>query len=306
MKGATGVHDIVEPPLVDAPGSTFDSIASDRITIGAVKRCLIAMAGMPSWYMTAHSRGNGVWLFVRQIAMALSVEMTGRSTTYVGQSFGGRDHTTVIHARRRVAEITSVDAAALAFVEAARAAVRAGSFVPYTLPILSAQVDKTPTVEATYFSGRVGIGGTNLVVDGVVTHMMTRHAKIVGALLSARDRPIRYDDLCDSAALSGQRPLGECISRIRRRLEQSNVPLTIHTIAGVGYAMTCTGDAPVSDEPVAAVRPRLYGAKVDLVDPRIARLRREGWSVKSIARHLEMDAAAVARQLRIEWAGVAA
>lgn len=36
----------------------------------------------------------------RQAAMAVAVEMTGRSTTAVGGAFGGRDHTTVIHAAK--------------------------------------------------------------------------------------------------------------------------------------------------------------------------------------------------------------
>ncbi|MGH2341095.1 helix-turn-helix domain-containing protein [Segnochrobactraceae bacterium EtOH-i3] len=36
----------------------------------------------------------------RQAAMAVAIEMTGRPTTVVGGAFGGRDHTTVIHAAR--------------------------------------------------------------------------------------------------------------------------------------------------------------------------------------------------------------
>jgi len=44
----------------------------------------------------------------RQLAMYLSLIMTRRSTTEVGESFGGKDHSTVIHARDKIkAEIES-------------------------------------------------------------------------------------------------------------------------------------------------------------------------------------------------------
>lgn len=46
----------------------------------------------------------------RQIAMALSKELTQHSLPEIGQAFGGRDHTTVIHACRKVAELRDQDA----------------------------------------------------------------------------------------------------------------------------------------------------------------------------------------------------
>ena len=41
----------------------------------------------------------------RQMAMALSKELTNHSLPEIGDAFGGRDHTTVIHACRKVAEL---------------------------------------------------------------------------------------------------------------------------------------------------------------------------------------------------------
>ena len=38
----------------------------------------------------------------RQIAMALSKELTNHSLPEIGEAFGGRDHTTVLHACRKV------------------------------------------------------------------------------------------------------------------------------------------------------------------------------------------------------------
>ncbi|MGE3388962.1 MAG: helix-turn-helix domain-containing protein, partial [Gammaproteobacteria bacterium] len=41
----------------------------------------------------------------RQIAMALSKELTNHSLPEIGEAFGGRDHTTVIHACRKINEL---------------------------------------------------------------------------------------------------------------------------------------------------------------------------------------------------------
>lgn len=41
----------------------------------------------------------------RQIAMALAKELTGHSLPEIGDAFGGRDHTTVLHACRKIADL---------------------------------------------------------------------------------------------------------------------------------------------------------------------------------------------------------
>ncbi|GAD17189.1 chromosomal replication initiator protein DnaA [Lentilactobacillus otakiensis] len=46
----------------------------------------------------------------RQIAMYLSREMTSNSLPKIGKEFGGKDHTTVIHACDKIAEIIKLDA----------------------------------------------------------------------------------------------------------------------------------------------------------------------------------------------------
>jgi len=45
----------------------------------------------------------------RQVAMALSKELTNHSLPEIGSAFGGRDHTTVLHACRKVAELRETD-----------------------------------------------------------------------------------------------------------------------------------------------------------------------------------------------------
>jgi len=46
----------------------------------------------------------------RQVAMALAKELTNMSLPEIGDAFGGRDHTTVIHACRKVEELVQQDA----------------------------------------------------------------------------------------------------------------------------------------------------------------------------------------------------
>ncbi|MEE8444835.1 MAG: chromosomal replication initiator protein DnaA, partial [Alphaproteobacteria bacterium] len=46
----------------------------------------------------------------RQVAMYLAKQLTARSLPEIGRKFGGRDHTTVMHAVRRVEELRGSDA----------------------------------------------------------------------------------------------------------------------------------------------------------------------------------------------------
>ena len=45
--------------------------------------------------------------FPRQIAMYLSRELTDYSLPKIGEEFGGRDHTTVIHAHEKISKLAS-------------------------------------------------------------------------------------------------------------------------------------------------------------------------------------------------------
>jgi chromosomal replication initiator protein len=56
----------------------------------------------------------------RQVAMYLAKQLTSRSLPEIGRKFGNRDHTTVMHAVSRVAELMAVDAAFAEDVELLR------------------------------------------------------------------------------------------------------------------------------------------------------------------------------------------
>ena len=45
----------------------------------------------------------------RQIGMALAKELTNHSLPEIGDAFGGRDHTTVLHACRRIASLRETE-----------------------------------------------------------------------------------------------------------------------------------------------------------------------------------------------------
>jgi len=46
----------------------------------------------------------------RQVAMYLAKQLTARSLPEIGRKFGGRDHTTVMHAVKKVDELRDLDA----------------------------------------------------------------------------------------------------------------------------------------------------------------------------------------------------
>ena len=58
--------------------------------------------------MTSKRRPESI-AFPRQVAMFLSRQLTGNSLSSIGDSFGGRDHGTVLHACRQVKDRMEVD-----------------------------------------------------------------------------------------------------------------------------------------------------------------------------------------------------
>ena len=71
------------------------------VTIAAIQRAVAEFFGIRVEEMKAKRRTKGV-AFPRQVAMYLSRELTDASLPRIGEEFGGRDHTTVMHACDKV------------------------------------------------------------------------------------------------------------------------------------------------------------------------------------------------------------
>jgi chromosomal replication initiator protein len=79
------------------------------VTIPAIQRAVSEFFGIRIEEMKAKRRTKGV-AFPRQVAMYLCRELTDASLPRIGEEFGGRDHTTVMHACDRVKQALAEDA----------------------------------------------------------------------------------------------------------------------------------------------------------------------------------------------------
>ncbi|PXW89816.1 chromosomal replication initiator protein DnaA [Streptohalobacillus salinus] len=78
------------------------------ITIGQIQELVAERYNIRLDEFAAKKRTKSV-AFPRQIAMYLSRELTDFSLPKIGEEFGGRDHTTVIHAHDKIARMISED-----------------------------------------------------------------------------------------------------------------------------------------------------------------------------------------------------
>jgi chromosomal replication initiator protein len=72
-----------------------------EITVGTIMAATAAYFGMSLEDLCGSSRSR-MLVTARQIAMYLCRELTELSLPKIGQAFGGRDHTTVMHAERKI------------------------------------------------------------------------------------------------------------------------------------------------------------------------------------------------------------
>jgi chromosomal replication initiator protein len=83
--------------------------APDRIvTVEQIQKVVADHFGIPEEAMRVRKRTNSI-AYPRQIAMFLAREYTGLSLTELGNRFGGRDHTTVMHAIDKISAARQAD-----------------------------------------------------------------------------------------------------------------------------------------------------------------------------------------------------
>ena len=96
--------------LAFAKNALTDMLASHQrqITIENIQKTVADFYRVRISDLTSPQRSRYI-VRPRQIAMALSKELTSHSLPEIGREFGGRDHTTVLHACRKVVELKKQD-----------------------------------------------------------------------------------------------------------------------------------------------------------------------------------------------------
>ncbi len=110
------------------------SIDARKITIEAIQTTVAAQFGLSA--VELREKGNSRSIVVpRQIAMYLARQLTEASLPLLGRRFGGRHHTTVMHAIRKIAEQSRSDRDLAAVLEVLRNSLHeASSESPQQIP----------------------------------------------------------------------------------------------------------------------------------------------------------------------------
>jgi len=95
------------------------SIKKSQITIQDIQKVVAGHYKITEDLLLAKTRKQEI-AFARQVAMFLCKELTGNSLKTIGMHFGGRDHSTVIHACKTIEEMVSKNAHLLSDVESIR------------------------------------------------------------------------------------------------------------------------------------------------------------------------------------------
>ena len=79
-----------------------------EISIEQIQQTVVERFGMTMQELTGDRRSQQI-VYPRQVAMYLCRELTDSSLPKIGKKFGGRDHTTVIHATSKIAKLIKED-----------------------------------------------------------------------------------------------------------------------------------------------------------------------------------------------------
>jgi DnaA-like protein len=104
----------VLPPIPNTVIARATDFAFPRIILNrveAIQRATLTEFPNLSIQELRSQRRTAVVVKARQIAMYLSKKLTGQSLPEIGRRFGDRDHTTVLHAVRKIEELMTKDAA---------------------------------------------------------------------------------------------------------------------------------------------------------------------------------------------------
>lgn len=106
----------------DALGDLLNG-AAKRVTVEDIQKAVAAYHGMPVSTLLSKRRTRDI-VRPRQEAMFLCKELTNRSLPDIGRRFGDMDHTTVMHACKRIAKLIDDNANVRSDIEALRRLLR--------------------------------------------------------------------------------------------------------------------------------------------------------------------------------------
>ena len=81
---------------------------TSEVTIDRIQEAVSDRFGLSVPELVSPRRSQAV-AYPRQVAMYLSRELTDASLPKIGKEFGGRDHTTVMHANAKITRLISED-----------------------------------------------------------------------------------------------------------------------------------------------------------------------------------------------------
>jgi chromosomal replication initiator protein len=79
-----------------------------EISVEQIQQTVVERFGITAQELTGDRRSQSI-VYPRQVAMYLCRELTDSSLPKIGKKFGGRDHTTVIHATSKIAKLIKED-----------------------------------------------------------------------------------------------------------------------------------------------------------------------------------------------------
>lgn len=119
----SGGSEVTLEAAADALQNKLAETAERRITVNLVQRVVARHYGMTVQQLLERTRRQSI-ARPRQTAMFLACRLTQASLPDIGQRFGGFDHTTVMYARDRIAELMEQDPKAKAEIETLARAIR--------------------------------------------------------------------------------------------------------------------------------------------------------------------------------------
>ena len=107
----------------DVLKDVFPMGGAQQVSIKSIQDAVCNRFGLSSSELCGDKRSQNI-VYPRQVAMYLSRELTDSSLPKIGKEFGGRDHTTVIHATSKIARLIREDPSVYTLVQELTARIR--------------------------------------------------------------------------------------------------------------------------------------------------------------------------------------